>query len=260
MPIYELISYLSDLLSDVDENIIQSLIFLIKMELGPDHPLYDELPYYWYVNGSQCDLITEFFKNPTKKDYNSLIDYYPEIVEITDKLIGKSGLNEFIFKNYAPLEVMHLFKYHIFNPAENEEFSGNGEEYFKLFSKCHHKLLNIRFLYEFIPIFSGLLMQIDFLNDSNNIGRCWNMLRSPIRYSWFAFAEALRIQYHDSYYDEILENWNEMFNNPLKKFREELFDLEHNTFHFIDHSLYGSFTEREKWILDNTIGVCLKDD
>ena len=69
MAIYQLINYLIDVLDEADENIIQNVIFLIKMNLGPEHPLYSELPFYWYVNGPQCDLITEFFKNPTKKDY-----------------------------------------------------------------------------------------------------------------------------------------------------------------------------------------------
>lgn len=248
---------------------VQKVIYQIKMDLGENHPLYDKIPYYWYYHGPYCELVADSLDevnliNGLSKEYPVLVEF-PEIMDSTDNLLDKgdyvySDLTEDIYKKYAPLEVMHLFKYRIFNPTEKEVFSGNGNEYFDVFTRCHDKLLNIRFLQEFMPVFSGLHMQIGFLNDSNNIGECWNLLRSPIRHSWFTFAEALRIQFHDSYYDNISEEWNAMFVKSLKEFEKESFDLEHKTFDFIDQSLYGSYTEGQKRVIDSTLGVYLRDD
>ena len=248
---------------------VQKVIYQIKMDLGENHPLYDKIPYYWYYHGPYCELVADSLDevnliNGLSKEYPVLVEF-PEIMDSTDNLLDKgdyvySDLTEDIYKKYAPLEVMHLFKYRIFNPTEKEVFSGNGNEYFDVFTRCHDKLLNIRFLREFMPVFSGLHMQIGFLNDSNNIGECWNLLRSPIRHSWFTFAEALRIQFHDSYYDNISEEWNAMFVKSLKEFEKESFDLEHKTFDFIDQSLYGSYTEGQKRVIDSTLGVYLRDD
>ena len=266
----QLVNYVVDSFNQrdmlIDKVAVQKVIYQVKMDLGEDHPLYDKIPYYWYYHGPYCELVSDSLNeiNNFSNDYPVLLDF-PESMDSIDNLLDKgdyvyADLTEDIYKKYAPLEVMHLFKYEIFNPTENEEFLGDGKEYFKLFSRCHRKMLNNKFLHEFIPIFSGLLMQIDFLNDSNNIGECWDMLRSPIRNSWFTFAEALRIQYHDEYYDNISDKWNIVFKYSLKEFKKEIFDLEDNTFDYIDQSLYGPFTEGEKRILDSTLGVYLQDD
>ena len=253
----------------IDKVAVQKVIYQVKMDLGEDHPLYDKIPYYWYYHGPYCELVSDTLNeikvnNNFSNEYPVLLDF-PESMDSIDNLLDKgdyvyADLTEDIYKKYAPLEVMHLFKYEIFNPTENEEFLGDGKEYFNVFMECYHKLLDVPFLDEFMTIFSGLTLQIGFLNDSNNIGECWGMLRSPIRNSWFTFAEALRIYYHDQYYDEISEKWNVVFDNSLKEFEDELFNLYHNSFDFIDQSLYGSYTEGEKRVIDSTLGVYLQDD
>ena len=266
----QLVNYVVDSFNQrdmlIDKVAVQKVIYQVKMDLGEDHPLYDKIPYYWYYHGPYCELVSDSLNeiNNFSNDYPVLLDF-PESMDSIDNLLDKgdyvyADLTEDIYKKYAPLEVMHLFKYKIFNPTENEEFLGDEEEYFNVFTICLDKLLNIPFLHQFVPVFSSLHMQIDFLNDSNNIGKCWSMLRSPIRHSWFTFAEALRIHYHDDYYDNISDKWNIVFKNSLKEFKKEVFDLEDNTFDFIDQSLYGPYTEGEKRILDNTLGVYLRED
>ena len=35
----------------INELVLQKVIYKVKMDLGEDHPLYDDLPYYWYCYG-----------------------------------------------------------------------------------------------------------------------------------------------------------------------------------------------------------------
>lgn len=43
---------------------IQKTVFKIKKELGQDHPMYENLPFYWYEHGP--------FSNVVAKQFNAL--------------------------------------------------------------------------------------------------------------------------------------------------------------------------------------------
>ena len=264
----------------INESVLQNLVFKIKMNLGSNHPLYDNLPYYWYCSGPVSETLKESFVKIKKfltpvDDYflpeSSYEDYFkthisnefPEVEKITQKLISKGNylyydLNEDIFKQFAPFDMLHEFKYKIFNPTDNNVFSGDGDNYVKSFKNCMVDLYLNHFNNEYNDLFSNFETQIDLLNDENLIEEYRDALRGPIRNLWFTFAQGLRIQAHDEYYTAQCNNWMVIFQNHINQLNLIISQFIYETDDLIDLSKYGKLNESEMELMGSLYDVYLK--
>ena len=271
----EIAKYIIDLFSKnnmpINELVLQKVAYKIKMNLGQDHPLYEELPYYWYCYGSFSETLRNSFNTlkPTLTPVNngflnknintnniapiSVYDY-PEIENTVLNLISKgdyvySSLSEDIYKEYDPLNILHTFKYDIFNPTEYDELKIDGNEYLKSIEYCNLNLPIDDYFNEYCEIFSKFTFNLDFLNDEKLINEKWMILKKPIRNLWFTFVQGLRCQIHDSYYDFNFNQWDTIFKKNLNHLNERIDNLIDEITPLIDFSRYDNINkEGEKFL------------
>ena len=265
-----------------NELILQKVAYKIKMDLGSDHPLYDDLPYYWYCCGPFSETLRESFVQVRKflmpvgdcfslKDSyipefkSDILDEAPEIEDTVMGLISKENyvfgdLTEDIYKQFAPLDMLHEFKYGIFNPTENNEFTDDADKYIRSFRRCQRKIIPLIFFRDFSLIFTKFTRQIDLLNDEGIVNEKWSALRKPIRNLWFTFAQGLRCLEHDSYYDNQYDGWNHVFKDSISDLDCEVDLFINQSDEWIDFSKYGELTEEERSILAPLIDIYLEDD
>ena len=266
----------------INELVLQKVIYKVKMDLGEDHPLYDDLPYYWYCYGPFSETL-RFSFNESKKyltavgENYSLNDKYldrvngndindfPEITESILNLISKgnyvySALAEDIYKDFAPLDMLHEFKYGIFNPTGNDKFIGDGDEYVMSFRNCQCKLIPIIYMQDFSLIFTKFTRQIDFLNDENLISEKWNILKKPIKNLWFSFAQGLRCLEHDSFYDENYTQWNQKFQTSIYNLDHIVDDFINKSDEWIDFTKYADCSHEDRGFLGPLIDIYFEED
>ena len=123
---------------DISKTLMIKLIFKIKKELGNEHELYSQLPYYWYFYGPYSQPISDSFnffsdvfeytapsrvilKDEHLHDFesNEFRSKYPEIKSITHKLLRDElkfykNIRKDIYREYAPFDIMYPFKFNIF--------------------------------------------------------------------------------------------------------------------------------------------------
>ena len=266
----------------INELALQKVAYKVKMDLGRNHPLYDDLPYYWYCYGPFSETVRESFisvkkflmpvgdcfslNNSYTDEFKSdIIDEAPEIEDTVFDLISKGNyvfndLSEDIYRQFAPLDMVHEFRYDIFNPTENCEFPIDGDEYVKSFRKCQRKFIPIIYLQDFSLVFTKFTRQIDFLNDDGLIREKWPLLRRPIRNLWFAFARGLRCIEHDSYYDGNYDDWNQVFRNSISDLDSQIDCFITKSDEWIDFSKYSELTESKRGFLAPLIDIYLGDD
>lgn len=266
----------------INELVLQKVVYQIKMDLGKNHPIYNDLPYYWYCYGPFSETLRNSFNNvkkflnPADNGYvivdshvdeftSPSISKYPEIDESINRLVFDddyvySSLTEDIYRQFAPLDMLHTFRYGIFAPTENPVFEGDADEYVNTFENCMYSLYLNHFPHEYNIIFSRVQTQIDFLNDENLIQEKWSILRSPIRNLWFTFAQGLRIKVHDEYYNDNCNQWNLIFDNAINKLNGEISGFIRETKTFIDFSKYGELTGSEKEFMGSLLRIYLGDD
>ena len=265
----------------INEFVLQKVIFSIKMDLGKNHPIYNHLPYYWYYYGPFSETIRKsfedskiylnnikdgfFLKNDIDECNFKVINSFPEIEDSAMKIISKgdyvySSLTEDIYKNFAPLDMMYTFRYKIFHPTENDVFSMDGEQYINEFRFCQYKFSEIPFFQDFSLIFSKFSMQLAFLNESNVISTQWDVIRNPIRNLWFTFAEGLRCQNHDLFYDNRLNNWKILFNKSLSNLKIIVDNFVNETEKYVDFTDSNELDEKGKKFLSALISGYWEDD
>ena len=115
-----------------DEFILQNVVFKIKKTLKQNNFLSRNIPFYWYFNGPFSETISWAFgyvrkflgpvdgrfsiKNRHVDVFKSeIINDIPKIEEITHDLISREDyvyhdFNEDIYKDFAPLNMIHSFK------------------------------------------------------------------------------------------------------------------------------------------------------
>ena len=248
----EIAKYIIDLFSKndmpINELVLQKVAYKIKMNLGQDHPLYEELPYYWYCYGPFSEPMRNSFNTlkPTLTPVNngflnnnintknitpiSVYDY-PEIENIVLNLISKgyyvySSLSEEIYKEYAPLDILHTFKHGIFNPTKYDEPEISEREYIKLFRICLREMYSINYLNEYSSVLSKFILQMKLLKNNNLLYKNWDEIKKPIRNLWFTFVQGLRCMYHDSYYNNQKNDWD-------LHFKKSISNLDYNIENFI---------------------------
>ena len=259
----------------INELVLQKVMYKIKMDLGENHPLWNSLPYYWYCYGPFSETVRQSFLDvkPYLKPVGDgfLIDDssadafvssadFSQTDDIVSDLIGRgdyvySSLAEDIYRQFAPMKLLHTFRYGIFNPTESDHFSIDGDDYIKLFRYCQRKIPKIPYFQDYAIIFTNFAMQIDCLNDSGRICDNWNLIKKPVRSLWFCFAQGLRCLEHDNYYDNRFNQWNSIFNKSLIELDIKINDFLNSTTCLIDFSKYSELTGEERNFISSLIDI-----
>ena len=255
-PMDDLVEYLLFRLKEKNMPIskykMQKFIFKIKMDLGKNHELYDDLPYYWYFNGPFSEILNDswnyilpkcsfninsaFLNDKSYNRFNvenNIVSSYSEIEVFTNQILSESfhDLDKVIYKEYAPYSCMYSFKYEIFNKANTIRSSNyfDVDNYIDIFYDCESQLPCESYFNEFNDLFSKFSTNLDIINDENNFNNFWNFLRDPIIELWKTFARGLRVNFKDDFYNYKVNLWDMKYKNSiaeLKIFRGlNFFDL-----------------------------------
>jgi len=265
---------------------IQKTVFKIKKELKDTHPLYGDLPFYWYEHGpfsnivatefnslkhNNCDLYSSktVFLNDNSfekfSDNTYLIKKYPEIIDISQKIFEDRNnflnkLDEDIYIDYAPFSFMHTFKYNLFEPFRNEDLNPEDYDYYlDSFYECLSNLPYDNRLNDFSILFSRLFSRLELLNDENQFENCLNYISESIQQSWMTFARWLSIYKHDTFYKNELPKWEKDLDQRVKKFHKTVNTLEDETEYIFNNYSPKTFTSFEERIYNATIGNYLKE-
>ena len=267
---------------------IQKAIFKIKMELGRDHPLFDYLPFYWFEHGPFSNVVSKQFrqlKNNNCIPYslhtvflddesfldfshsNNLINTYPEINSISDRIFQDSNLffnkfDEDIYLDYAPFHFMHPFKYVLFETTRDDELFSSlvSDNYLEVFYDCLSNMPYDDLLVDFSVSFSRLFSRLELINDENQFLNNWVYITPPVQLSWLSFVRWVRIYNHDAFYDEEVGLWKNELEKYIKIFNSSVDKFEDKTKNIFKNSSYSpDFDSFEYKMLNATIGNYLRD-
>ena len=266
---------------------IQKTVFKIKKELGKNHQLYENLPFYWYEHGPFSNVVADQFKTLKRDNCNyystktvflnddshnkfshekNLIKEYPEIKQITQKIFEDQNdfLNKFhedIYIDYAPFPFMHKFKYALFEPTTNDDFinSGEYENYLNIIYDCLSNLPYNPLLNDFSILFSRLFSRLDLINDENQFFNCWDYISLSIQQSWHTFARWISIYAHDEYYNDRVMDWKKDLNKRVKNFNYSVNYLEDKTDKILNKSSQENYTSFDEKLYNATIGNYLME-
>ncbi|MBQ8017130.1 MAG: hypothetical protein IJ258_03385 [Methanobrevibacter sp.] len=267
---------------------IQKVIFKIKMELGHNHPLFDYLPFYWYEHGPFSNVVSKQFRQLKNNNciqyslhtvflddksfdvfskHNSLIDEYPIINSISDRIIADSNLffnkfDEDIYLDYAPFSFMHPFKYVLFETTRDDELFSSlvSDNYLDVFYDCLSNLPYDNLLVDFSLSFSRLFSRLELINDENQFLNSWAHIILPVQLSWLTFVRWVRIYNHDAFYEEEIGSWKNELEDYIKIFNSSVDKFEDKTEFIFNNSSYSpDFDSFEYKMLNATIGNYLRD-
>ena len=262
----------------ISETQMQKLIFKIKMELGENHELYEELPYYWYIHGPFSEVVRDSF-NDIKNNFcemhaynkvilkkqqddfkdSELVDNFSEIVKISNEIIHNQNLFdnivEHVYDNYAPYRVIIPLKFEIYQTANNNRFSQNFDvdEYVDTFYECESQLPDDKYFVNFSEIYSQLCINLDLINDNGTFDENWRFLRNLIKELWITFAKGLRVKSKDNYYNYEMDVWNQKFEDNLRILSQSVDKTE--ILANSNSQSNSNYTSSQKKILNTTIGI-----
>lgn len=160
---YDLLKFLLCQLKEkniaISHSKMQKTVFKIKMELGCNHPLYSQLPFYWAKEGPFSSIVAQVFSKLRNDncnhfssntvflddDYyvdfstnNTLIDEFPQIKKLSSKITDDKYLkkppNYWIHQHHFPqLTSYNTFHLDIFKIILkiHEKFYKNSKQIFK---------------------------------------------------------------------------------------------------------------------------------
>ena len=267
---------------DISKTLMIKLIFKIKKELGEDHSLYSQLPYYWYFYGQYSQPVADsfnFFSDAfeytapsrvlLKDEYfddfesNEFISKYPEIEQIAHGLISDDlkfykNIRKDIYRQYAPFDIMYPFKFNVFDIADKfrsaQQF--NSDEFIKNLFKCESKLPCGAYYVKYNNLFSKFVTNLDLINEENNFNSCWDFLRDPIQDLWRTFVKGVRVEFKDDYYSYKEPAWNREYISSL----DELSITINQTKKLVhlDNLQENDYTPAESKMINATIGGYLR--
>ena len=267
---------------DISKTLMIKLIFKIKKELGNEHELYSQLPYYWYFYGPYSQPISDSFnffsdvfeytapsrvilKDEHLHDFesNEFRSKYPEIKSITHKLLRDElkfykNIRKDIYREYAPFDIMYPFKFNIFDIADNFRSANqfNSEEFIKNLFECEAKLPCESYYTKYNNLFSKFVTNMDFINEEHNFNACWDFLRDPIKDLWRTFVKGVRVEFKDSYYNYKESTWNREYINSLNELSITIKETK-NLVH-LDNIQDTEYTPDESKMINATIGGYLR--
>ncbi len=267
---------------------IQKAIFKIKMELGQDHPLFDYLPFYWYEHGPFSNVVskqfselknnnciqysshTVFLDDKSFKDFsqgNSLIDQYPIINNISDRIFEDSNLffnkfDEDIYLDYAPFPFMHPFKYVLYETTRDDDLFSSlvSDNYLNVFYDCLSNLPYDNLLVDFSVLFSRLFSRLELINEEHQFLNHWVYIIRPVQLSWLTFARWVRIYKHDAFYNDEIGSWKSELEKYIKILNRSVVKFEDKTENIFNNCSYNpDYDSFEYKMLNATIGNYLYD-
>lgn len=282
-----LILYLFDSISEKDYKglnkfRIHKLLFKLKTELSDDHPLKENIPYYWYFHGPYSEIVDTqinqlnsdyiktneynlFYLNKSieNEDIFKIIDN--EVIDIIDNLLKPKNfynIDKIVYEEDAPYEFMPLYKLKFIKELDkyvksvksdetnlnllDDIIEDNYELKVTLPLKSLFKDFNDLFL-----IFSTDLNRV-LENYSTNLSYLETTLNNTIRV-WTTFAYGIRIDHHDKYYDNKIKTWERMFNKDLNRLRTIVNRFDNST--RIEYPVDElEFSNTSKRILSATVG------
>ncbi|MDR3223139.1 MAG: hypothetical protein LBT66_05345 [Methanobrevibacter sp.] len=270
----ELLSFLFSKLNEKKMNLskfrVQKAIFQIKMDLGENHPLFNNLPYYWYCFGPFSNFVADsfnFHEIHDENNFNIIKEYLPDLDKIITNLLEDKNyfynqLHKDIYKKYAPFKCMYTFKFELFDTAEKCREIKNKNWLINTFYECESQLPFDSYFNEYSDIFSIFITKLSLINEENNLSNNWSILREPIKRLWYTFAKGLRVQCKDSFYDNMGKQWDLEFNENIKILRSCIDNAEEEIKNNIAPTKRTShiYTSAEKRLLNATIGNYLKSD
>ena len=258
---------------------IQKAIFKIKMELGRDHPLFDYLPFYWYEHGPFSDVVSKQFielKNNSSSHTvflddklfeefsqgNSLIDQYPIINDISDRIFEDSNLffnkfDEDIYLDYAPFPFMHPFKYVLYETTRDDDLFSSlvSDDYLNVFYDCLSNLPYDNLLVDFSVLFSRLFSRLELINEEHQFLNNWAYIILPVQLSWLTFARWVRIYKHDAFYNDEIDSWKSELEKYIKILNSSVDKFEDKTENIFKNCSYNpDYDSFEYKMLNATIG------
>jgi len=258
---------------------MQKFIFKIKMDLGKNHELYDDLPYYWYFHGPFSEILNDswnyilpkcsfninsaFLNDKSYNEFdveNNIVSSYSEIEVFTNQILSSESfydLDKVIYKEYAPYSCMYSFKYEIFNKANTIRSSNyfDVDNYIDIFYDCESQLPCESYFNEFNDLFSKFSTNLDIINDENNFNNFWNFLRDPIIELWKTFARGLRVNFKDDFYNYKVNLWDMKYKNSIAQL--EILINETDKLINFDESNKG-YSPSQKKLLNATISAYLR--
>ncbi|WP_298525480.1 hypothetical protein [uncultured Methanobrevibacter sp.] len=243
---------------------LQKMIFKIKKELGCDHPLYKQLPFYWAEEGPFSSVVAQIFSRLKKNNCypfstnsfflndesymsfssnKNIIEEFPEIEREIHKILSNTNsffnkFDEDIFIDYAPYPIMHPFKYILFDIAKNEEllYSITPKNYLNVFYNCLSGMTNEKIDDEFLVLFSRLFSRLELIDNENKFRECWQCVRIPMELSWRTFARGISINFHDDFYNNIIPTWEQDHTENIKRLTKSIEFVEEKTGNIINSS------------------------
>ena len=229
---------------------IQKIIFKIKMELGSNNSLFDNLPFYWFEEGPISEVVSKQFSvlkknNCTQysrntvflddKSYNDfskgniLTDEFPIIKTVTDRIFKNPNyffnkFDEDIYLDYAPFNFMHPFKHVLYDTSRDDElfYSLEPDNYLNVFYDCLSHLPYDELLVDFSISFSRLFSRLEFINGENEFFNNWAYIIPPVQFSWLTFVRWVRIYNHDDFYTDKLDFWKNDLENYIEIFNNSV--------------------------------------
>ena len=266
------------------------LLYQLKQELPPDHPLQEHIPFYWYQHGPYSDIINNkidilsrqyLLKIPNKNKFKinpdftiDQTDYNPEIInqkvkKIIKKLMVKNTFEHItrIVYQKAPYPFMPIYKLELWENIENyvKSILQNDENpdliqtAINLGYKCEANLPFEPYYTRYEDLFSNFLTSLDKIYQNEMADYYNKEIKKEVQSVWYTFTYGLRVKQHDKcqIYENQTRKWDIQFqkkldnlNFDLKKFREIARKTSNNN--------KANFSDTSKKILSATIGTYIK--
>lgn len=251
----------------VSKTFVMDLIFKIKYELGESHPLYSQLPFYWYSHGPFSSLVEDSFnffsdssQHTISSEYNDSLKY-SEIETIANEILDDdyNSIKKEIYQKYAPYAMMKSFRFDIFDVAiENDSAESFDQNKFvrKLY-ECEALLPFEPFYQKYNKVFSKFITNLDFIIQENNFDTYWPYLRKIIIKLHKTFSRGIRLNHKDEYYNDKNEKWTGEYLTSLKELCV-MVEETNNLINLDNYSIY--YSETESKMIDTTIGKYLDLD
>lgn len=247
------------------------------MELGEDHELYEELPYYWHHFGPVSTLTHNSINHLSKNNIlsngnmansyfktfkgNSISNNYPEVNLILNGILNKDicEIDKEIYKDYAPYKFMYPYRFKIFECAKNNETVDfpDRENLVNLFIKCESKLPFDGYFFEFSNVFSKIVKSLILLEKSPNFNEFWPDLRKILQEAWLTFTDGLRVMYKDNFYNSLEKEWDLEYQTKLSNLKGMVKNFEEKIMHSDLNYTLSEYDEIEKKFLNQTLQIII---
>lgn len=268
------------------------LLYQLKQELPEDHPLRENIPFYWYRHGPFSDIISQKldeligqyllkvpygdkFKFRIRPEFEiEEINYDHEIIDqkvikIIKKLMNRDVFDyiaKIVYKK-APYPFMPLYKLKLWKNIEdyrdsiikNDENPDLIESAIELGYKCEARLPFESYFSKYEDLFSNFLTSWDRIYQNDMADFYFPNIENNVETVWYTFAYGLRVKKHDKFsiYENQVIKWDIKFQKELINLRSDLKQFRR----IARKSSNGNkveFSDTSKKILSSTLGTYVR--